>query len=50
MVAEIVRCHKVRLLGGGHIEIVDDAEGDGDTCDPGDRTFLVGCRFKGRVQ
>ena len=49
MVAEIVRCHKVKLLGGGHIEMVDDEEGDGDTNDQGGQTFLVGCRFTGRL-
>ena len=50
MVAEIVRCDKVRLLGGGHIEMVDDAEGDGDANDQGGQTFLVGCRFTGRLK
>jgi hypothetical protein len=50
LVAEIVRCDEVRLFGGGYVEMVDDAEGDGDTNDQGGQTFLVGCRFKGRVQ
>lgn len=50
LTAEIVRCHRVRLLGGGHIEMADDAEGDGDANDEGGPTFLVGCRFTGRLQ
>ncbi len=49
MAAEIVRICRVRLLGGGHIEIIDDeAQHDSDAA--AGQTLLVGCQFKGRVK
>ena len=49
MAARIVRCCRITLLGGGHIEIIDDETGGGDLDQETDQTFLVGCEFKGRL-
>lgn len=50
MVAEVMYCHKVRFLGGRHIEMVDEEDDYDDENVPGNRAFLVGCRFKDRVE
>ena len=49
MAAEVVRSCRVRLLGGGHIEMIDDEAGDGNSDEVTGQTILVGCQFKGRV-
>ena len=46
----IAWCKKVKLLGGGHIEMIDNAEDDGNTNALRDQTFLVGCQLTGRMQ
>ena len=47
---KIAWCKKVKLLGSGRIEMIDNAEDDGNTNARHDQTFLVGCQFTGRVQ
>jgi hypothetical protein len=49
MAAEIVRISRVKLLGGGHIEIIDDASEDDPDVAAG-QTLLVGCKFNGRAK
>lgn len=46
--AEVAWCRKIRLLGGVHVKMTGDA-GDDASNDQGDDAFLVGCRFKRRL-
>ena len=41
--AEVTWCRTIRLLGGVRVKMTDDAK------DQGDDAFLVGCRFKRRL-